>query len=232
MIPTHQVSRGDVSADDGDAARLFEDSSFDVVESSAVIHDNKARGKADSPPSRMRTKEKLESALVDQCIVDIQENDSLLMKEGEEKAAIEKQSVSLYGPTQLVGLLDKTVTKSSGCETINASGDLFGDDEEEDVFRDIEDDQFKKPQELDGSKSSSRLTPAKSSPKVSLTGCDEGTEVSSVAHDASGHDESSLCLKRGKRKLISSDESHNESCDSTLLLVQGCNSVLSCYARL
>ena len=150
------------------------------------------------------------------------------MEEEEEKTSPEKQSASLYGPTQLVGLLEKTATK---VEAINASvGDLFGDDNE-DVFRDIEEDQFKKPQELDGSKSSSRLSPAaKCSPKESLTRCDADAEVPPVVQDASGLDESSLCLKRGKRKLISSDESgtadesserlNDESCDSPLLVVQ------------
>ena len=167
-----------------------------------MIHDNKTRGKTDSV-SRMRTKEKLESAMVDQCLFDIQENDSLL-KEEEEKTAPEKQSESLYGPTQLVGLLGKTVTKVSDQGTINASGDLFGGDDDEDVFRDIEDDQFKKPQELDGSKLS-----AKCSPKVVLSRCDAAdAKVSPVVQDASDcHDESSLCVQRGKRKLISSDES-------------------------
>ena len=75
---THQVSRGNVSGDDGDAARLFEDSSFDVVESSAVkIRDSKTRRKMDSL-SRMRAKEKLESAAVDRCIFDIQGGDSIM----------------------------------------------------------------------------------------------------------------------------------------------------------
>ena len=112
-----------------------------------MIDVNKRRGKTDSA-SRIRTKEKLESAMVDQCLFDIQENDSLLKEEKEEKTAPEKHSESLYGPTQLVGLLEKTVTKASGDqETINASGDLFGgDDDDEDVFRDIGDDHFKKPQ--------------------------------------------------------------------------------------
>ena len=231
--------------DEGDAARLFEDSSFDVVESSAVIHDNKKQGEMDSM-SKMKTKEKLESAMVDQCIFDIQENDSLL-EERDQRTSPEKHSESLYGPTQLVSLLNKTATKAmDDLPTVNASGDLFGDDDEEDVFRDIGEDQFKKPQDLDESKHlaydamaiakqplKSNMSPAtKCSPRVSsLNGCDADADISPVAQDTSDcHEESTLCVRRRKRNLISSDESSaglNESCDSPLLMIQGRYSVIS-----
>ena len=193
--------------------------------------------------------------------------------------------MSLYGPTQLVNLLNKTAdgsksvaseamstskqprksgvstTKSADHATMNASGDLFGDDDDDDMFRDMADDSFKKPKELDGSKmavpkqpqksvsmasevlSTSRQTPspAKCSPEVLLTRCDaEVTPVSEAAATSkqpqrsnmspAAHDESSLCVRRGKRKLVSSDESSaglNESCDSPLLVVQGPFSVIS-----
>ena len=130
--------------------------------------------------------------------------------------------MSLYGPTQLVNLLNKTAdgsksvaseamstskqpqrsgvsrTKSADHATMNASGDLFGDDDDDDMFRDLGDDSFKKPQELDGSKmavpkqpqksvsmaseapSTSRKppSPAKRSPEVLLTRCDEAAATS------------------------------------------------------
>ena len=146
-------------------------------------------------------------------------------------------------------------TKYTDHATMNASGDLFGDDDDDDMFRDLGDDSFKKPQELDGSKmavpkqpqksvsmaseapSTSRKppSPAKRSPEVLLTRCDDEVIPASEAAATSkqpprstaspaAHDESSLCVRRGKRKLVSSDESSaglNESCDSPLLLVQG-----------
>ena len=61
--------------DDGDAACIFDDSSFDVVESSAVIcgdRTGRRRSKADSLARKEKTRERLETAVVDQCIVDIQ----------------------------------------------------------------------------------------------------------------------------------------------------------------
>ena len=187
--------------------------------------------------------------------------------------------MSLYGPTQLVNLLNKTAdgsrsvasettsaskqpqrsdvswTKSADHATMNASGDLFGDDDDDDMFRDMADDSFKKPQELDGSKmaapkqpqksvsmasealSASRRppSPAKRSPEVLLTRCDEAAATSKQPPRSSAspaaHDESSLCVRRGKRKLVSSDDESsaglNESCDSPLLVVQGTCSVIS-----
>merc|ERR1719245_2355903 len=113
---------------------------------------------------------------------------------------------------------------------MNASGDLFGDDDVDDMFRDIADDSFKKPQDLDGSKmatpkkpqksvsvvsealQTSRLppSPAKCSPEVLLTRCDAEVALASEAAVTSkqpqtsnaspaAHDESSLCVRRGKR---------------------------------
>ena len=73
-LSIHQVSRGNVLGDDGDAACIFDDSSFDMVESSAVIYSDRTgrRSRTDSLARKEKTREKLETAVVDQCIVDIQ----------------------------------------------------------------------------------------------------------------------------------------------------------------
>ena len=79
-------------------------------------------------------------------------------------------------------------------------------------------------------------SPAKRSPEVLLTRCDDevipASEATATAKQPprssaspAVHDESSLCVRRGKRKLVSSDDESsagpNESCDSPLLVVQG-----------
>ena len=201
-------------SDDTDYTALFNDSSFDVVEPSRMAASaDTVSSRLDSLKEKRKQRETLESAVVNECIEDIQLNDSLLNEMddegsgGEEKRGEKEKGKTLYGPTQLANLLNRT--KSDGLDdaapgpqpafahNVQESEDLFANEADDSVFLAVS-----------GQTPFKRSATAGTSHLGRLARSNTSTPNKSIL----AHDESSLCFRAGGRRrnaaglALSSDE--------------------------